>query len=189
MKFLRSIGQAPKVDLRRKLAPSQKTSISRRVSTFGGQFDVFQQGRTADFIETNDKEILTVANRIWGNDNTSSKGFFVPRGPLPKRKGDVSVKIVKDKRTGRKSIKRKVGRHTETYFPPPPNLTDEGLNNYFDSIKLPKLAKGQSYGFLVDKTISKSFSSFEELKKRFNEYIPAIQKGTLDITGIVAINV
>jgi len=187
--FLRKVGIAPKVDLTRKLTPSQKGRVTKAFNPVSSQLIPFQQGRVIDFTETTDKEILDTARRIWGESNVTEKGFFVPRGVrLPANKRFVSVSIQKDKR-GNKSIRRRVGRTIEIYHPPPKGLTEKELNAFFKKVQLPKGSKNPRYGFLIDKTLSKSFSSYSAFIDRMNVYVTAIKGGAkLKITGAITMN-
>jgi len=189
VKFLRKVGIAPKVDLRRKLTPSQKGTVTRAFNPVSSQFIQFKLGRAIDFTPTTDKEILSTASRIWGTSNVTKSGFFVPRGSkMPANQRFVHVSIKEDKR-GNKSIVRRIGRTVETYHTKPKGLTDKELKAFYEKVKLQKGAIGARYGFLIDKTISKSFSNFSKFVDRLNNYITAIQNGKkIDIVGAVSIH-
>lgn len=191
VKFLRSIGKAPSIDLRRRLSPSQKGSITRLINPIKYQFNISQRGIAIDFTPTTDVEILRTAERIWGKNSITKDGFFVPRGPLKKgNKRFIRVWIHTDEKTGAKSIHRKLGKSIEIYHPAPSKkqITEEGLRQYLARIELSAGTKNARYGFLVDKTVSKSFSTFSNLKERFNTYIKAILAGDLRIVGIIAMH-
>jgi len=198
VRFLRSFGQSPKVDLRSvgNLKPTTKAFITRRFNQFKSKFGFWKKFRNTknllEFVKTRDKQFLSLARDSFGEQNVIGKrGFFVAKSPLDTKKG-AKVRLIKFP-NGEKAIQRTIDSRVETFIsmPKDPNKwtsaflssKKEDLDKLIDD--LPESRLEPRFGVIVENSPSQRFYNLDEFEEVMEKYISIIQKGTLAIPAII----